>query len=156
MRIVTSTSHGVHQQVPSIARVGSSAIDPRTGGYSLKWRTGCALVVAISERVRGRCRQKAGQVYDHAVEAHVVVGRHQRWALWAVDGLVERPGALTRALGLRVANPDVCELGILAPDAFDLGTRCRSMGATPARAKTINRYVGSRKYNVDGVSLITL
>ncbi|KAK3014573.1 hypothetical protein RJ639_008905 [Escallonia herrerae] len=120
----TSTGDGVYQQVSGIARVRPFPVNTRTSRCSLQLCTGRSLIVAISKWVRGSPGQQASQVDDHAVKAHVVVRRHQRWALWAVYGLVEGPGAVTRALGLRVTNPDVGKPVVL--HALDT-----PVGATP-------------------------
>ncbi|KAL5982242.1 hypothetical protein ACLOJK_016313 [Asimina triloba] len=52
--------------------------------------------------IRCSSRQESGKIHDHAVQPHIVVRRHQQGSLWAIEELVERPGALAWALRLRL------------------------------------------------------
>ncbi|KAF5942592.1 hypothetical protein HYC85_020234 [Camellia sinensis] len=66
---------------------------------------------------------------------------------------MEWPGALTRALSLRVANPNVGKLVILALNLSSFG---RSVSPAPAGAKPINGDIRGCQDDIDGVHLITL
>ncbi|PON50337.1 hypothetical protein TorRG33x02_314670 [Trema orientale] len=135
MRIIASSSRGVHKQVPSITRVGPLSVHPRASRRGLERRLSRALEVAVAEGVGHGPSQKASQVDDHSVQAHVVVGRHQGRGLGPVNGLVEGPGALARALGLGVSDPDVSELVVLALDVSAFGGGGRAVGPALAHAE---------------------
>ncbi|GER55655.1 flagellar L-ring protein [Striga asiatica] len=132
--------------VPRIARVGPFPVNSRAGSCGFQRGLGGALIVAIPEGIGGGAREKPTQAHDYSVEAHVVVGRHQWWALWAVIGLVERPAAVPGALGLRVAHPYVGELGITLGAGDSAGT----VGPAAVEAEAVD---GDN--DIDGVRVVT-
>ncbi|KAK3423538.1 hypothetical protein EUGRSUZ_F00363 [Eucalyptus grandis] len=151
VRVVARPRRLIHQQVPGVARVRPVTVDPGARRRRLQRRPRLALVVPVRERVRGGPGEEACQVDHHPVDGDIPVGRHQRRALRAVLGLVERPRALPRALRLRVAHPDVREPR--AP-ALDLdGTDGGVVGAAPAHAEPLDGHVGRGEHHVDGVPL---
>ncbi|KAF7850381.1 hypothetical protein BT93_L5557 [Corymbia citriodora subsp. variegata] len=140
VRVVARPRRLIHQQVTGVARVRPVSVDPRARRRRLQRCSCLALVVPVRERVRGGPGDEACEVDHHPVDADVTVGRHQRRALRAVLGLVERPRALPRALRLRVAHPDVREPRAPAVDLD--GTD-----------QPLDGHVGGGEHDVDGVLL---
>ncbi|RDX60927.1 hypothetical protein CR513_60892, partial [Mucuna pruriens] len=141
--IVASAGCGVHQEFPGVARVSALAVQAGASGSGFQRRLFGSLEVSIPERVGNGPRQQTSHVDDHSVEAHVVVRRNQGRALWAVNGLVEGPRALTRALRLRVTHPHVSKLAT---------TRRGTVSPTPAGTEPVHGYVRGCENHVDGVN----
>lgn len=155
MSIVASASRRIHQQVSGVTRVSSFAINTRASrrGFQRGFRR--PLEEPIPKRVRRRPSQQARQVDNHPVDTHIVVRRHQRWALRPINRLVKRPSAMTRALSLGVPNPNVSEfVAFVVP----LGTPRRggTVGSASAHAEALNCHVSRGQNYIDGVSVFTL
>ncbi|CAA7395129.1 unnamed protein product [Spirodela intermedia] len=96
------------------------------------------------EWVRHSSRHQRRQVDHHPVNSHVAVGRHQRRRLRAVDGLVEGPGTLARALSFRVADPDVGKSG---PAILPRWQRRRPVRPAPAHAEPFHRNISGGEHH---------
>nr|GMD94021.1 hypothetical protein EUGRSUZ_F00363 [Ipomoea batatas] len=147
MCIVACTRCRVGQQVTGVTRISSFAINSWTSGGGLKRRAGLSLVVSVSKGVCSGSGEQAGQVNHHSVQTDVVVRRNQRWALRAVNGLVEGPGAVSWALSFRVSDPDIGKLVVLPLDAGSFGT----VGSAAVHTESGDGDIGGCQHYIDSV-----
>ncbi|PKA50769.1 hypothetical protein AXF42_Ash017648 [Apostasia shenzhenica] len=105
--VIAGPRRGVYQYLPREARVGATPEYSGTRRYRLERRRCGALEVSAAVGVRHGSGEKRRQVDHHAVGADLPARRRQRRGLGAVRRLVEGPGAESRALRRRVADPEV-------------------------------------------------
>ena len=126
-------------RVPGVRALSENT---RANRNRFRWQPGLTFEVPSVKRVR----EQGGHIDDHAVHAHVRVGRPQgHEALRPVLRGRERPRAHARALGARVSDPRVGQLSV--PGGRRRG--CEIVEPALANAEVLDREARVGEYEVE-------
>lgn len=138
---------GVGEEGAGEARVGIGAEDTCASGYGFEGGGGWALEVSIAEGIGGGASQQCGHIHNHALQAHISIGRNER----------HRPfGSILRQRKWPRALPGTLCCGITHPSIhnFSAGRSAQlQMLMKTARASTHTFYsdIGCSEYKVNSL-----
>nr|TKW20464.1 LOW QUALITY PROTEIN: hypothetical protein SEVIR_4G089900v2 [Setaria viridis] len=147
--VVARAGGRVREQLPGVPGVGPAPEDPGARRGGLEPGAGVALVVPVPVGIGDRAGEERGEADDHAVDADVAVGRHERRRLGPVRRLVERPRALAGALPRRIPRPQV-----RVPRPAVRAGEVAAVGAAPRHAEGYHGDVGGREHGRDGAPVV--